>query len=55
MIDVYNDEIRHVPSVQLYVGTSDSDQLLSHVLVPPIDKITLLVEMSEVRSLTEEP
>ena len=55
VIDVHNDQIRHVSSVQLYVGTSDSDQLLSRVLVRPIDKITLLVEMSEVRSPTEEP
>ena len=37
VIDVYNDENGHVRSVQLYVSTSDSDHLLSRVLVRPID------------------
>ena len=50
-----NDENGHVRSVQLYVGASDSDQLLSRVLVRPIDKIAVLVEMNEVQSPIEEP
>ena len=54
VIDVYNDKDGHVRSVQLYVSASDSDQLLSRVLVRPINKIVLLVEMKEVRSPTEE-
>ena len=55
LADVYNDENGHFWSVQLYVGASDLDQLLSCVLVHPIDKIVLLVEMNEVRFPTEEP
>ena len=50
-----NDENGHVRSVQLYVGASDSDQLLSRVLVRPIDKIAVLVELNEVQSPIEEP
>ena len=53
VIDVYSDEKGR--SVQLYVRASGPDQLLSCVLVCPIDKIVLLVEMNEVRSPTEGP
>ena len=56
VINVYPDEKGHVRSVQLYVGTSDLSNLLSRVLVRPIDKIVFLVESyNEVRSPTEEP
>ena len=55
MIDVYNDEKKHVWCGELYVGASSPDQLLSRVFVHPIDKILLLVEMNEDWSTTEEP
>ena len=46
---------RHIQNIQWYVGASYPDQLLSCVLVRPIDRIVLLVEMNEVLSSTEEP
>ena len=56
VIDVYKDKNGNVRSVQLYVGNSESNTLVSRVLVRPIPKIVLLVESNkEVRSPTGEP
>ena len=46
--NVYKDENGHVQRVQLYFGASNPDQLLSCVLVRPIDKTVLLKEMNEI-------
>ena len=54
--DVYKDKNGYVRSVQLYIGNSESNALVSGVLVRPISKIVLLVESNkDVRSPTEEP
>ena len=55
MIAFYNDDKGHVQSVQLYVGSSDPDQLLIREMVFTTDKIVLLVKMNKVQSPTEEP
>ena len=56
IIDVYKDKNGYVRSVQLYIGNSESNTLVSRVLVRPISKIVLLVESNkEVRSPTGEP
>ena len=56
IIDVYKDKRGYVRSVQLYIGNSGLNTLVSRVLVRPISKIVLLVESNkEVRSPTGEP
>ena len=55
VIAFYNDDKGHVQSVQLYVGSSDPDQLLIREMVFTTDKIVLLVKMNKVQSPTEEP
>ena len=56
VIDVYKDKNGYVRSVQLYIGNSELNTLVSRVLVRPISKIVLLVESNEeVRSPTGEP
>ena len=56
VINGYEHKNGYVQSVQLSIGNSESNTLVSHVLVQPISKIVLLVESNkEVRSLTEEP
>ena len=52
----YKDKNGYIQSVQLYIGNSDSNALVSHVLVRPILKIVLLVKSNkEVRSPMGEP
>ena len=56
MIKVYKDDKGYVPTVQLYLGCSDPANLISRVLVRPLDKIVLLFDSDkEVQSLTDEP
>ena len=56
IIDVYKDKNGNVQSVQLHIGNSESNTLVSRVLVRPISKMILLVETNkEVRSPTGEP
>ena len=50
MIDIYDDEKGNVQSIQMCIGASDPDQLLSFALVHPTYKIVLLVVMNEVHS-----
>ena len=56
MIKVYKEDKGYVRTVQLYLGCSDPANLISRVLVRPLDKIVLLFDSDkEVQSLTDEP
>ena len=55
VIKVYRDDNGYVRTVQLYLGCSDPTKLINCILVHPIDKIVLLLDLDEEgRSPTEE-
>ena len=55
VIKVYKDDKDYVRTVQLYLGCSDPTKLINRILVHPIDKIVLLLDLDEEgRSPTEE-